>query len=255
MIALDWLATRQQAVHSVEPLAGLTGCSRLITLESGQKLVWREQSRQASDYGVNYQLEAKLLSALDFLPFTPKPYHIAPEFTLLHWIEGDTPTEYDTPLLQQLAEQLAELHAIDLQAVQSSPDFAKLVLHERCQVLWDTLSPEQQAILPFSPPFQAVEPFATAICHHDLHLGNLVLQGEQLFLIDWEYSAISDPALELALFFSANTLTEDQQAVFLATYFAKSAWDRTACLAKVAEYQPLVKQLTALWFALHDNVN
>lgn len=252
MNALAWLAEQGFPVKCVEPLAGLTACSRLIELEDGQKFVWREQSRQATDYGVNYAQEFALLSALSFLPFTPKPYFGGGNFSLLHWQAGSVPTEWRDDLLKRLAENLATLHRLDWQAVDLPRNIAKLDLAERCQFLWDKLPQSYQVALHFQPPFEPILPFATAICHHDLHLGNLVESEEQLIIIDWEYASLSDPALEIALFLHANALSSAQKALFFEHYFAKSGLDRTACLAKVAEYQPLVAQLSMLWFALNS---
>lgn len=252
MNTLAWLAEQGFQVKQVEPLPGLTACSRLITLSNGQKFVWREQSQQATDYGVDYLQEFALLSALSFLPFTPKPYFGAENFSLLHWQAGSVPTEWRDDLLKRLAENLATLHRLDWQAVDFTQNIAKLDIAERCQFLWDKLPASYQAELAFHPPFEPVSPFSISVCHHDLHLGNLVESEEKLIIIDWEYASLSDPALEIALFLHANALSSAQQALFFEHYFAKSGLARTACLAKVAEYRPLVEKLSALWFALNS---
>lgn len=250
MTALKWLAAQGHAVKQVTPLVGLTACSRLIELHDGQKWVWRQQSEKATRYGVDYAQEFALLSALADLPFTPKPYVAMGDFSLLHWQEGEVPSAWHDALLRRLAEQLATLHTLDLRAREMPPTLVRLNLAERCQSLWERLPLTVQTHLPFQPPFEAVQPFASAVCHHDLHLGNLVEQGERLFLIDWEYAALSDPALDLALFLHANTLSAAQQALFFTTYFAKSGFERAACCAKIAEYFPLVTQLSQLWYAM-----
>lgn len=253
MNAVEWLENQGLAVEKVEKLDGLTACSRLIYLENGRRLVWREQSLRATDYGVNYRQEAALLSTLHFLPFSPKPYFSTDDFSLLEWLDGTVPQAFSDRLLQKLATHLATLHSLDLQAVKFAEKTAKLDLAERCRFLWSKLNIEQQAALNFAPPFEPITPFMQAVCHHDVHLGNLVEQNEELFLIDWEYATISDPALELALFLHANPLSCEQQAVFFAAYFAKFHGERTACLAKMQEYQPLVQKLTELWYAIYSD--
>lgn len=252
MNALDWLAEQRLKVKRVEKLAGLTACSRLIELENRQKFVWREQNQRADDYGVDYRQEAALLQGLAFLPFTPKPYVAIGNFSLLHWQAGEVPTQWSESLLHKLATRLAALHSLDLQAVGFPQKIATLNLAARCQSLWEKLSPVQQAKLNFAPPFEPITPFMQAICHHDIHLGNLVEHHAQLYLIDWEYAAISDPALDLALFLSANDLTDTEQTVFFERYFAKFPANRTACLAKMCEYQPLVEKLSRLWYAIGE---
>lgn len=253
--ALQWLVkTQQQAVSRIVPLAGLTACSQLITLANGKRYVLREQSARATELGVNYQQEAYILTKIQPLAFAPKPIYADSEASLLTWIEGEVPSQFSLSLLEKLAVQLAKLHQFDRQAVKFSENFVPLDLAERCAFLWQQLPLEKQAKLPFSPPFSKVEPFAQALCHHDLHLANLIVQGEKLFLIDWEYAAVSDPALELALFFASNPLSDRQKDHFLQCYFAaafpKNRQNLTACCAKMAEYQPLIAILTALWYEI-----
>lgn len=248
-----WLTqSRQQAVRFVKNLAGLTACSQQITLENGERYVLRRQSQRASEVGANYQNERHFLSQIAPLALAPKPLYADSHSLLLEWIDGQVPSEFSPSLLQKLGEQLARLHQFSPAATQATPDFARLCLAERCQFLWQQLSPTEQQSLPFAPPFPAIKPLAEAICHHDIHLGNLVEQGEKLYLIDWEYAAISDPALDLALFLHANSLSGAQQADFFATYFAKSSLDPTACFAKIAEYTPEVVKLTQLWFMIAE---
>lgn len=249
--ALKWLQNNHtQAVRSIQKLAGLTACSYKVTFTSGERAVLREQTQRASNVGVNYQQEAQLLRAIAPLGFSPKPIYNDRLFSLLSWINGKKPTSFTPKLLQKLAEQLAKLHQFPLQAVCSTPHFAKLDLAERCQFLWDKLSPKKQQKLNFCPPFMAIKPLAVAVCHHDLHLGNFIEQNDTLYLIDWEYTAISDPALELALFLHGNSLSPKEKALFLHHYFAKNPLNQTACMAKMAEYQPLIAQLNQLWYAI-----
>lgn len=249
--ALEWLTrTRQQAVRTITDLQGLTACSQLITLANGERYVLRTQSQRATDYGVNYQQEVQLLCYIAPLGIAPTPIYTDENASLLAWIDGEVPTAFRPDLLRKLAETMAKLHATSLQGVRSLPKSAKFDLAERCQFLWDKLSPEKQHALPFSPPFQPITPFRHALCHHDVHLGNLVEQGDRLFLIDWEYAAISDPALDLALFLHANRLSEGDQQLFLRCYFADFPQDLTPCINKIAEYQPTVQILSDLWYAI-----
>lgn len=274
--ALEWLIqTRQQAVRTITDLQGLTACSQLITLANGERYVLRTQSQRATDYGVNYQQEAQLLRHIAPLGIAPTPIYTDENASLLAWIDGEVPTAFRPDLLRKLADTMAKLHhyeisrdamlASALSAIHSknftrctdgrqhgvpTTIFPKLDIAERCQFLWDKLSPEKQLALPFSPPFQPITPFRHALCHHDVHLGNLVEQGDRLFLIDWEYAAISDPALDLALFLHANRLSERDQQLFLRCYFADFPQDLTPCINKIAEYQSTVQILSDLWYAI-----
>lgn len=248
---LDWLAkSRQQAVRLVKNLPGLTACSQQIELENGERYVLRHQNERAKCYGIDYRQEARILAAISSLGLSPQPLYQGEHTTLLSWIEGNSPSEFSPILLKMLAMRLASLHTFDLQAVGCLTTFAMFDLSERCQYFWQQLPAKIQQNLPFSPPFVTISPFMRAICHHDIHLQNLVCYQDGLYLIDWEYASLSDPALEIALFFDGNRLNKQQQAVFLDTYFAKTGFDSTAFINKMAEYAEEVPKLSRLWFLL-----
>ncbi|WGE88737.1 choline kinase family protein [Actinobacillus arthritidis] len=247
MNALAWLESQQQAVIFRKNLAGLTACSQQIQLASGERFVLRQQNERATAFGINYAQEAQILRYLTHLSFTPKVYYHNENASLLTWIEGNTPSHFSYSLLSKLALQLAELHLFPI--TQSLP---KLELAERCQFLWQKLSVTKQVTLGFRPPFQTIQPFTQTICHHDLHLGNFIEKNDRLYLIDWEYSAVSDPALEIAMLFSANAkiLNEQQQADFLSTYLQATKFDKKGFKQKMAEYHSAINQLNQLWFAI-----
>ncbi|MDH2997134.1 LPS biosynthesis choline kinase [Pasteurellaceae bacterium LFhippo2] len=249
----EWLKSQQQAVSSIKKLSGLTACSHSVITESQQRYVLRTQSQRASDFAINYQQESYFVNLIAPLGFSPTPLYSDQKTLLLSWLDGEVPTEFSSKLLIQLAEIVAKLHCFEIQPLNIPKNFAnsaKLNLAERCQFFWNQLSPKQQQQLKFKPPFPTIEPFKQAICHHDVHLANLIQQGEKLYLIDWEYCAISDPALELAMLISANQLSTQQQALFFEHYFVKTGFDRSACLEKVKEYLPEVEKLSQLWYAL-----
>ncbi|OOH89112.1 LPS biosynthesis choline kinase [Pasteurellaceae bacterium 15-036681] len=246
----NWLNSQQQAVSSLEPLAGLTACSHLVTTNSQQRYVLRSQTARATDFGIDYQQEVQFLNLIAPLGFSPSVAYYDQYSSLLNWIEGTPPSKFNHQLIEQLANLVANLHLFDLQAVANLEQFTKLNLAERCQFLWNKLSSEQQATLGFQPPFLAISPFKQAICHHDIHLANLIQKNDKLFLIDWEYCAISDPALDLTMLVYSKQLTQIQMDYFLKHYFAKTGFDRTACMAKVEEYLPEVDKLNRLWFSL-----
>ena len=64
------------------------------------------------------------------------------------------------------------------------------------------------------------------LIHGDPVAGNMIVNGNQVYLIDWQCPAIGDPMTDLALFLSpamqviylGRTLTEDERAEFLETY-------------------------------------
>lgn len=247
---LAWLVqTRQQAVRFVENLPGLTACSERVELQNGERYVLRRQNARASRYGIDYRQEARLLAKIAPLGIGPQPLYQTETASLLSWIDGQLPTEFTPALLKMLAHCLAALHTFDGQTIDDEA-LVPFDLAQRCQFLWQQLPPDVRQTLPFSPPFPTISPFKRAICHHDIHLQNMVLHHGALFLIDWEYAALSDPALEIALFFAGNALTDEQKAHFLQHYFAKTGFDVPAFWHKMAQYAQETAKLSQLWFLL-----
>lgn len=61
---------------------------------------------------------------------------------------------------------------------------------------------------------------ATTFCHNDLSLSNQLWdkQSQQLTILDWEYACFNDPIFELANYFNALQLNENEQLSFIKEY-------------------------------------
>ena len=57
------------------------------------------------------------------------------------------------------------------------------------------------------------------LCHNDLVRNNLLFKYNKVTIIDWEYAGMNNPYFDLASFISENDLTEEQEDLFLSTYF------------------------------------
>ncbi|MFK4997131.1 phosphotransferase [Bacillus sp. N9] len=59
-------------------------------------------------------------------------------------------------------------------------------------------------------------------CHIDPVAGNLIKDGSgKLYLIDWEYSGMSDPLWDVGAFIEECGLTEEEAELFMAFYFER----------------------------------
>lgn len=86
------------------------------------------------------------------------------------------------------------------------------------------------------------------LCHNDLVAQNLI-DGEQLWLIDWEYAGVGDPLFDIAV-----VIEEHQIPASLAATFARGClgrWQRTQ-REDVARYRAIYRRIAALWRALND---
>ena len=82
--------------------------------------------------------------------------------------------------------------------------------------------------------------------HNDLVLGNLLLDDRQLWLIDWEYSAMASPYWDLATLCNAAQLDLDQSRELLRLYCADRVLMEESILF---DYRGLLKLLSDCWMA------
>ena len=58
-------------------------------------------------------------------------------------------------------------------------------------------------------------------CHNDLLAGNLLLDGEQLCIVDWEYAGMGDRYFDLGNLAVNNGLDDDARGRLLEAYFGE----------------------------------
>ena len=81
----------------------------------------------------------------------------------------------------------------------------------------------------------------------DIHPGNLLATGEGLRLIDWEYAADGDVALDIAALFRGNGWSAGQQQHFCSTTRARAITTSPGCRRR-RRWLPWVDYLMLLWF-------
>jgi len=63
---------------------------------------------------------------------------------------------------------------------------------------------------------------AKVLCHNDFYETNLLLEGDQTYLIDWEYVGMSDYASDLGVFICCSDYDYDEAMTVLTTYFGRT---------------------------------
>tara|TARA_R110001606_G_scaffold160670_2_gene304635 strand:+ start:6244 stop:7152 length:909 start_codon:yes stop_codon:yes gene_type:complete len=66
-----------------------------------------------------------------------------------------------------------------------------------------------------TPPEMILPP---VLCHNDLNPKNILMDSEQLWLIDWEYSGVGDPLFDLAVVVKSHNLDARQTVLLLSSY-------------------------------------
>ena len=74
------------------------------------------------------------------------------------------------------------------------------------------------------------------LCHNDLYAPNFLVRDDEMYLIDWEYSAMSDYASDLGTFICCSEYTPEQAKQVIDIYFEGEATPAQMrhCLAYVA---------------------
>lgn len=60
------------------------------------------------------------------------------------------------------------------------------------------------------------------LCHCDFYNNNLLTDGKDLFLVDWEFAGSCDPALDIGTFIGASDYTYDEALEVLALYYGRA---------------------------------
>lgn len=82
-----------------------------------------------------------------------------------------------------------------------------------------------------------LHPSPLAPTHLDLHSQNIMIEGNQFFLVDWVNGGMSDPFMDIVTFLVFLDLDDKQTETFLTTYFGRTPsqteWDRLTILQPV----------------------
>lgn len=85
-------------------------------------------------------------------------------------------------------------------------------------------------------------------CHGDIVLQNFIIGDQRAYIVDWEYSTMANPYLDLASFCIQNDLTETREKHFLDSYFS----DKSLKL-NVAKHSLYKAAISFMWVYWHLN--
>ncbi|AHG22247.1 thiamine kinase [Chania multitudinisentens RB-25] len=226
---------------------GLTGESWRIEGD-GIHLLARQQTKDKYALGVSRCREGSVLKQAG-QGIGPQVLLQTPGWLILEWLAGDkvsdsvflafNETGKLAALIVQLHQQPLSGYRLNLQG-----QFARYWQQLDRRRLTPTWLRWQQVFMQNRPP----QPLMLAPLHMDIHSGNLLVQGQRLRLIDWEYAADGDIALELAALFRANQFSPAAQQSFLRHYVRQGYAGLPQLLAQVQRWLPWVDYLMLMWF-------
>ncbi|WP_425270644.1 thiamine kinase [Pantoea conspicua] len=235
-------AIGETASMTVTPLAGLTGQSQKIVTPRGT-FIARPAPHPAIPF-VDRQREFRLLSKLQPGGLAARPIAGNAHGVLLAWSAGE-PLD-SAGFSQQRPAVVALLRQLHQQPLTGY----RLLLRP---LLWHYWQACQQRHHRWQRALQSVtrqgepRPLRLAPLHMDVHAGNLIQDARQLRLIDWEYAADGDVALELAAVCAADP---QHQADWLREYADAARLPLSTLQRQVARWQPWLRLLMASWYQL-----
>lgn len=155
-------------------------------------------------FGIDRIREQQILTAIQSHGFAPKVIDSSEHWLLTRWVDGQTPdTDLDTDQLNRLFSAVHQTVLNDTVAALDVTDQIRRLMANQCR----PLSPETtDHIEQLCQTYQM--PAEKTLCFHDWHPGNLILSGDHLTLIDWEYAAPGDRAVDLACLIQGLALSE-----------------------------------------------
>jgi len=193
---------------------------------------------------VDRQREYRVLRQLQRagLGIRPINYHCG-DLTV-EWVQGDPLAVTDfSPHNPDLMDLLARLHhhallGYRLQLIDLLQRYWQL-----CQQRHAAWLTRLQSLIRQGEP----KPLRLVPLHMDVHAGNLIQTAQGLVLIDWEYSADGDIALELATLCLQDPPQAEQ---WIAAYAQRFNLKPQLLRAQVQRWQPWLRLLQASWYQL-----
>jgi thiamine kinase len=240
MIQQQW-PTAQAAGHFFA-LPGLSGQSMHVQTQQGDVLA-RRAPPQPIPF-VDRQREYRVLRQLRHAQLGPQPLAWRAPWLLQSWLPGEVLTS--SQFNQQRAAVLALLHRLHQQPLTGY----RLRLTPLLQRYWQLCQQRHwrwqrrlQRLLQQGEP----QPLRLAPLHMDVHAGNLVATPDGLRLIDWEYAADGDVALELA---AVCAVDGDTRSAWVSGYAERAHLDEQTLARQMQRWQPWLQLLMASWYQL-----
>lgn len=93
-------------------------------------------------------------------------------------------------------------------------------------------------------------PFRPTLCHNDLLAANLLDDGAQIWIVDWEYAGIGHPWFDLASVSGNCGLSDNEELAFLTAYFGRPPTAATHLQIRILRTVSLLRE--GLWALLQS---
>lgn len=177
---------------------GLTNRCWKVVCQKGKAYVWRPNTPITKAFSISRFQEYQILKAIESTHIGPAPIFISDQGLLVEWVEGES--LHSGVSFDSLLKIQSRIHSIDTTKIPVVPfSFLARVDHYWFQIKESLKTPEFEKLYRDwrNPP--SLPNVGYSLCHFDLAGYNMVKTEHGLKVIDWEYAAIADPRLDLAL--------------------------------------------------------
>ncbi len=250
---------RGRAIAVSELSGGLTNTNYLVEA-AGDRYVVRIPGASTELLAVNRTNERHNAAAAATTGVSPRILEVLEDLDVmvLDYVEGTTMSAEalrDRAMAPRIASSLRRLHAgprflQDFDMFRLT-DFYLGVCAER-----DIPTPEgfrdHRTDVDAIERALAVRPLPSVPCHNDLLAENYIDDGEQLWIVDFEYSGNNDPTFELGDTAQESGFDPDLRAVLCEAYFG----DATAALLARMDLQAVMADVGwTLWAAIQSTIS
>lgn len=244
-------------IENITPLTrGMTNFSFSFKVLD-KSYVFRVPGR-ATDLLIQRNQEAQVYESIKNLNISDEVVYLDPEkgYKITKYYAGTKNLNpYNKEEVVQAVSKIKKLHLENLKVDHSFDILERLEYYKSlCHSVGASFSQDylsHESGLSLVKDFIKNQDRPKTLCHIDPVAGNfLVLKDKSLKLIDWEYSGMSDPIIDLAMFGISQVYTENQMDVLLNLYFEQrpSIYEKKLFYG----YISLASELWYLWTVLKE---
>ncbi|MGF1775951.1 phosphotransferase [Vibrio nomapromontoriensis] len=270
---LDWQQALQQqpelahaqTVLNEVPLGalqlsgGLTNRTWKIATKTHGWTVWRGHTKISAAFDICRVNERNVLQAVQTLLPTSQVLGDNAHGVLLSWLEG-RPISCAELSAEKVISLLAHIHTFSGDSIDGdSIGIRRFDYTEKVDHYWHQLNPSiyksryQELYVKLRIP-PALHCNHSALCHFDFAHHNLIRSHQSIAVIDWEYSAIADPRLDLVLTLDMLDMDYPQGLnCYLQAYGLSdpnAVIDREQWLSDMNAWSAHAQMMALLWYVL-----